>query len=98
MHIQPGDVVIVLHSNGQVSFWEQDTPEVLEYLEAVEALSTCDCPGSVCGAGEMEGWREQLTQGKVRPESLEGTVPGMLHLDLDAGVLMGVKWAEVEGE
>lgn len=87
MNVQPGDVVIVLHGNGQVSFWEQDTPEVLVYLEAVQELSTCDCEGDVCGAGEMDGWREQLARGKVKPEKLGLPLDGMLLLDLDHDVL-----------
>ena len=78
----------ILHSvNGQVSFWEQDTPEVLAYLEAVQELLTCDCEHDVCGVGEMEGWREQLAQGKVRPERLSFPLESTLTLDLDPEML-----------
>lgn len=86
MQLQSGDVIIVLHPNGQVSFWEQDTPEVLVYLEAVESLSTCDCPGEVCSQDEMEKWREQLAEGRVIPEQLTFPMPELLTLDLDPEV------------
>ena len=87
MKMQPGDVVIVLHGNGQVSYWEQDTPEVLAYLKGVQELSTCACEGDVCEPGEMEMRREQLAQGKVRPEQLSLPLDEMLTLDLDDDVL-----------
>lgn len=87
MTLQPGDVVIVLHLSGQVSYWEQDTPDVLEYLDNVAELSTCDCPGDVCQQEEMDRWRQQLAEGRVVPEQLVLPVPGMLTLDLDPDVL-----------
>lgn len=64
MRLEPNDVVIVIKPDGRVVFWEQDTPEVLAYLERVESLSTCDCANDHCPADEMPGWRQQLMEGK----------------------------------
>ena len=75
--LQPGDVVIIVKANGQVCYWEQDTPEVLAYLENVQQLSTCQCEHDHCPAEEMPGWREQLASGQV----------STLTLDLDPDVL-----------
>ena len=68
MTIQPGDVIIVLRSDGQVSYWEQDTPWVRAYLAAVEEISTCLCPHDVCHQDEMDTWRQQLAVGRIVPE------------------------------
>src|SRR5437773_7991470 len=70
MKVQPGDVIIVLHTNGQVSFWEQDTSEVLAYLEAVEELSACLYPEAMRQQDEMAGWREQFVE-KHTPTYIE---------------------------
>ena len=64
MTLQPGDVVIVVRANGRVQYWEQDTPEVREYLERVQELSTCQCAHDHCSIEEMPGWREQLAEGR----------------------------------
>ena len=65
MKLEPNDVVIVIKPDGRVVFWEQDTREVLEYLERVESLSTCDCADDHCPVDEMPGWRQQLMEGKL---------------------------------
>ena len=64
MNLQDGDVVIVVRADGRVQYWEQDTPEVLAYLERVEELSTCDCAHDQCPAEEMPEWREALAEGR----------------------------------
>ncbi len=64
MKLQPGDVVIVVRADGRIQYWEQDTPEVLAYLDSVEALSTCECEHDRCPVDEMPGWRQQLAEGK----------------------------------
>lgn len=57
MLLQPGDVVIIVKPNGRTFYWEQDTPEVLAYLDNVEALSTCACEHDQCPVEEMsDGW------------------------------------------
>ena len=63
MQLNEGDVVIVVRANGQVCFWAQDTPEVLEFLDNVQALSTCACTDDHCPADEMPMWRKQLVDG-----------------------------------
>lgn len=65
MKLNPGDKVIVVRADGLVQYWEQDTPEVLEYLEAVESLSTCDCPHDHCPADEMPMWRDLLANDQL---------------------------------
>jgi hypothetical protein len=71
MTLQPGDKVIVLHPGGQISYWQQDTPDILEYLEQVQALSTCDCNEDICPAHEMDSWRLQLYEGIITVEGPE---------------------------
>ena len=68
MTLQPGDVVIVVRADGLVQFWEQDTPEVLEYLDNVQELSTCQCAHDHCPAEEMPGWRAQLANGTLEQD------------------------------
>ena len=63
------EVIIRIGPGGLVSYWEQDTPEVQALLEAVEALSTCDCVDEVCPASEMRDWRAQLSQGVIVKEN-----------------------------
>jgi hypothetical protein len=63
--LEPDDVVIIVKPDGRVVYWAQDTPEVLAYLERVEALSTCDCADDRCPADAMLGWRQQMLEGRI---------------------------------
>ena len=68
--MEDGAIIVVL-SDGRVQFWQQDSPEVRELLEAIEELSTCECSEDVCPAGEMLDWREQLMMGQPRVHGRE---------------------------